>query len=270
MGKAHSHRLVLAAILAVASACNCGGGNSGLSQPPGNFGEVTSAVIVVNPRINQGSSTTVTSGTQRADVRIEAGTLPAVTTDATGLAVAQGLPTGTIPLKFDTGTINLNVVAAKELYDLVVSYRTSGVQEVVPAVRYPIGGQFKVVEPGGSIAAAATDDNTIIVLRSGTYPGNFELTAEGILLFGDWSPTDGHRSTIHGNVTVRGGNIRMRGVKVTGILTSNANNFSAAFSDLAGANITGNGISLIRNKFSAGSVSVPSSNAVLVDNEGIP
>lgn len=241
-----------------------------LNQPPGNFGDVTSAVIIVNPRINQGSSTTVSSGEQRAEVVIEPGEAAAVRTDASGLAVAQGFAVGTVPLKFDTGTVSLNVAADKELYDVVVSYKPSGVQEILPAVRYPIGGAVKVLEPGADIAAAATEDGTVILLRAGTYPGNFELTSEGVLIFGDWTLADGQRSIIEGGVTARGGNIRMRGVKVTGTLTSNANGFSAAFCDLGGANLTGNGVTLIRNNFSSGTASVPSSNSVLVDNVGIP
>lgn len=240
------------------------------NQPPGKFGEVTSAVIIVNPRINQGSSTSVLPGSQRAGVVIAPGTLPEVQTDSTGLALAQGFPTGTLPLKFDTGTVNLNVVAEKELYDVVVAYGPSGVQEILPAVRYPIGGQVKVVQPGESIASAATADGTIVVLKAGKYSGSFDLTAEGVLVFGEWAQDGGSASTIEGSVTVRGGNIRMRGVKVTGALTSNANGFSAAFCDLATANITGNGVTLIRNNFAAGSATVPSSNAVLVDNAGIP
>jgi hypothetical protein len=126
------------------------------------------------------------------------------------------------------------------------------------------------VEPGGNIAQAAASDNTIILLKPGTYPGNLELRAADVLIFGAWSPTEGPLSIIDGNVTVLGGNNRMRGVKINGRLTSNANTLSVAFSDIASATITGNGVSLLRNRFTAGQATVPSSNAVLVDNTGIP
>jgi hypothetical protein len=63
---------------------------------------------------------------------------------------------------------------------------------------------------------------------------------------------------------------RLRGVRMNGMLSSPANGFSAAFSTVAGANITGNGVSLLRNVFVEGRATVPSTNAVLVDNEGIP
>jgi hypothetical protein len=259
-------RLTGAAFLAAVTGCVCGGG---APPPPGRFGELTTAVIIVNPRINQGSTTGVTPGTARANVTVTPGDLAPVSTDSTGLAVAQGLPSGQVPLKFDSGSYGLGVVASGDLYDVVLAYRGSGVEAIVPPVRYPIGGQVKTLEPGADIAAAATA-NSVLLLRAGSYPGNFELTSDGVLIFGDWSPIEGNRSIIDGSVTVRGGGVRIRGVRVTGKLTANANSFSAAFCDLGSANITGNGVSLIRNKFVTGSAAVPSSNATLVDNEGIP
>jgi hypothetical protein len=108
------------------------------------------------------------------------------------------------------------------------------------------------------------------VLKPGTYPGNFELRAAGVLIFGAWSTLKGPLSVIEGNVTVVGGNNRMLGVKINGKLSSNANGFSAAFSDIASASVSGNGVSLLRNRFTQGQATVPSSNAVLVDNTGIP
>lgn len=56
-----------------------------------DFGKITSAVVIVNPKINEGSSTTVASGTERSGVTIKAGELAPVKTDATGLAVIKNL-----------------------------------------------------------------------------------------------------------------------------------------------------------------------------------
>lgn len=236
----------------------------------GRFGEVTSAVVVVNPVINQGSTTTVESGPARSGVSFKAADLEPVQTDPTGLALVEDLPTGTVKLDFNPGTYSFQVAQEKELYDVVVAYRDGTVQQIIPPVRYPIGGTVVEVEPGDDIARAAASDNTIIVLAPGTYPGNFELRAAGVLIFGAWSPEDGPLSIIEGNVTVLGGGNRMRGVKINGRLTSNANNLSVSFSDIASATITGNGVSLLRNRFTSGQATVPSSNAVLVDNTGIP
>jgi hypothetical protein len=238
-------------------------------QSPGRFGEVTSAVVVLNPVINRGSTTTVATGTQRDGVAFTAAGI-AGRTDSTGLALVEDLPTGTVELKFDSATYSFQVLQEKELYDLVLSYKDGTVQPLFPPVRYPIGGTVVELEPGKNIAEAASSDGTIVVLQPGTYPGNLELRAEGVLIFGAWSPVDGPLSIIEGDVTVLGGNNRMRGVKLNGRLTSNANSFSAAFSDIASANITGNSVSLLRNRFTAGKATVPSSSAVLVDNTGIP
>ncbi len=245
-------------------------GCAGPPSSPGRFGEVTSAVVVVNPVINAGSTTSVVSGTDRVGVPFKAADLAPVKTDELGIALVEELPTGTVTLNFDPGTYSFQVVREKELYDVVVAWRNGSVQEVFPPVRYPIGGQVVVVEPGESIAQAASSDNVILMLQPGTYPGNLELRSAGVLIFGAWSQEEGPLSIIEGDVTVLGGGNRMRGVKINGRLTSNANNLSVAFSDIASANITGNGVTLLRNRFTQGQASVPSSNAVLVDNTGIP
>jgi hypothetical protein len=76
-------------------------------------------------------------------------------------------------------------------------------------------------------------------------------------------------SLIDGNLTVMGGNTRVRGIKVSQRITASANSFSAAFCQFNNANITGNTNYLIRNSFTGSQITVPSSNAVLVDNTGI-
>lgn len=235
---------------------------------PGRLGEVTTAVVLVNPVINQGSTTSVVPGSERSGVEFQVEDLPVVKTDSTGLALVEELPTGTVTLDFDPGTYSFQVVREKELYDVVLSYRDGVVRELFPPVRYPISGNVVVVEPGESISEAAASDDTIILLLAGTYPGNVELRSDGVIIVGAWSPTQGPLSAIEGDVTALGGGNRMRGVRVTGRLTSNANSFSAAFCDIASA--TGNGVSLLRNRFTSGQATVPSSNAVLVDNTGIP
>lgn len=235
-----------------------------------DFGKVTSAVVIVNPKINEGSTTTIASGTQREGVSIKAGNLAAVATDATGLAVIKDLAIGTVPVAFSNGTINLNVVQPKELYDMVVSYTANGTSEIIGAVRYPLGGTMVNVKPGDNLATAVSTDGAIVLMAPGTYDGDLEITAEGVLLFGSWDTKDGSLSVINGNLTVKGGNVRMRGVTVAETITVNANGFSAAFCAFNNANITGNTVSLLRNKFSGNSVTVPSSSAVLLDNENIP
>lgn len=49
---------------------------------------------------------------------------------------------------------------------------------------------------GGNLAAAFGTDNTIIYLEPGEYTGDFEVTAEGVLIFVVGTPTEGSLSTI--------------------------------------------------------------------------
>lgn len=267
----HLRKLLFLTVTGLAFSC----GNDDDKDPApdaagSDFGKVTSAVVVVNPRINEGSTTTIASGTQREGVTIKAGNLPPVSTDASGLAVIKDLPTGTVPVQFPNGIIALDIVQAKELYDLVVSYTANGSAEIIPAVRYPLGGTVVRVKPGDDLAAAVSTDAAIVFLEPGIYEGDLEITAEGVLLFGSWDSKEGSLSVIKGNLTVKGGNARMRGVTVTETITVNANGYAAAFCAFNNANITGNSVSLLRNIFSGNDVTVPSSSAVLLDNVNIP
>lgn len=250
---------------------SCGGDddvNPELSAGGMNFGKVTSAVVVVNPVINEGSSTTVPSGTSRGGIQVQVGELEAVATDNSGLAVINGIPVGSQSLTFKDGSLDFEVANQGELYDMIVSY-TDGVAYIVPVVRYPIGGAVTVLKPGDDLAAAASTDNAILFLEVGTYPGDVLVSGENVLIFGTWDPVEGPKSVIEGNLTFNGGAGRIRGLQVNQTITVNANSFSAAFSNFNNAELKGNGMVLLRNKFSGESVVVPSSSAVLVDNIGI-
>ena len=233
-----------------------------------NFGKVTSAVVVVNPVINEGSSTSITSGTARKGVSVQVGDLDAVTTDASGLAVINNIPAGPQSLIFNNGSLSFDVVNQGELYDMIVSYKDN-VAYTVPVVRYPIGGTVTVLNPGDNLSAAASNDNAILFLNEGVYTGDVQVSGSNVLIFGTWDPVDGPKSVIDGNLTFNGGEGRIRGLQLNKMTTVNANGFSAAFSNFFDANIKGNSIVLLRNKFTGESVTVPSSSAVLVDNLGI-
>ena len=148
-----------------------------------DFGKITSVVVIVNPKINKGSSTTVAPGTERSGVSIKAGELSPVITDATGVAVIKNVPTGTVPMLFPNESINLNVVQEKELYDMVVSYTANGTSEIIGAIRYPLGGTVVRVKPGDNLANAVSTDGAIIFMEPGIYEGDLEITAGGVLLF---------------------------------------------------------------------------------------
>lgn len=250
---------------------SCGGDepvDPDLSAGGMNFGKMTSAVVVVNPVINEGSSTTVASGTGRSGISVQIGELEAVTTDATGLAVINGIPTGSQSLTFEEGSLPFDVVNEGELYDMIVSY-SNDVAYIVPVVRYPIGGAITVLKPGDDLAAAASEDNAILFLEKGSFSGDVLVSGENVLIFGTWDPVEGPQSVIDGNLTFNGGAGRIRGLQVNQTITVNANSFSAAFSNFNNADLKGNSMVLLRNKFSGESLTVPSSSAVLVDNTGI-
>lgn len=178
------------------------------------------------------------------------------------------VPTGEVTLQFASGSVSVDVQQEGDLYDVVLAVRPDGVGHVVPPVRYAISENVVVLEPGDDVEAAAAEDGVIVLLRPGDYPGDVEIRSQGTLLFGAWDASDGSRSVVEGNLTALGGNTRLRGMRVEGTLT--ANGFSAAFNELGAATVTGNAVSLIRNRFESDDVSVPSSSAVLVDNIGIP
>jgi len=239
---------------------------------PGDFGLTTSAVIVINPKINQGSSTNLVPGIQREGIAVRADTALPVTTDSNGLAILTGiLVDSMLPIIFANAqdTLLLHVHREKELYDVVVSFKNNVVEKLFPAIRYPIGGEIIILDTTLKIVDSLTDD-AIIVLDSGIYKGNFEIRERGVLIFGAWDAEKGPLSVIDDNVFVYGGAVRMRGVKIQGKLTVRANDFEAAFCEFESADISGNGVMLLRNKFTVGQAIVPSSNAVLVDNENIP
>jgi len=242
-----------------------------LTDTPGAFGDTTSAVIIVNPVINQGSSTTIESGTVRSNIEIKVNGLPPVTTDESGLAVVTGVPVGTaVPIIIENDTIFFQVFQERELYDVVVAYKNSMLQTIFPSVRYPIGSEMVILNAGDSISNFISDDSTIVFLREGTYSGNFEVRAEGILIFGAWSATAGPLAVIKDSIIVLGEHTRIRGVKIAGKITVRANFFEAAFCEFGNADILGDGIMLLRNTFTQGQAIIPSSSAILVDNINIP
>lgn len=270
----HHHSLSIALLASLVMA-GCGNSANDLTTRESaaiEFGKSTNAVVVLNPVINEGSNTTVSSGDHREGVTVSVvdGDVADVS-DETGLAILTHLPTGALKLDFETGTLPLNVVQENELYDIVVSHTAEGVQFIVDAIRYSIGGTVVHVAPGDDIAEAAKEDDSILILEAGTYPGAVTLRSDNVLLFGAWSPTEGPLSVIDGDVQINGTNIRMRGLSITGTIDSRGHGFAASFNHFGGADIRGNGITLIRNRFPEdGSVTVPSGTAVLVDNLNIP
>ena len=259
----------LVASLFAASACGGSDSFSEAAQPL--FGEETTAVVLVNPVINENSTTTVVPGSARAGIHVGiAGGGPATLTDDTGLAVLVDIPAGELELEVGDGVVLLDVREEGELYDVVVSLRDGEAEHIIPPVRYPIGGDIIELRDGDSLEDAI-DDDVVIFLGPGRYRSDFELRSENVLIFGSWDPVEGPLAILEDDFAVLGEPNRIRSIALEGTLTSRANQLSMAFSYLEGANLTGTGVSLLRNQFSdEAETVVPSSDAVLVDNDGIP
>lgn len=241
---------------------------------PGFFGETTSAVFVINPVINPGSSTTIEPGADRNNVRIMIEGVDTVYTDSTGLAVMRNIPVGQNNIFVGTNgdTVYLDVINEKDMYDLVLSYKPDITEFICPAVRYPYDSTAFVYVDSTNIDSIDfnVDNGKVYVFAEGEYDladlNPYEITADSVLFFGAWDETAGSKTVFKGAVDVRGGSIRLRGIDIQGKVTLYADYFSAAFSTFNSADITGDGISLIRNIFETADYNVPASDAILVDN----
>lgn len=240
-------------------------------------------MILVNPVINDGSGTTISSGTVREGVTVSSPGVQSVTTDAEGVAIIKNLPVGeAVPLKFSSGDVFINIVQEKELYDVVVSYNENGVQEIIEEVRYQIGGDVIVITPdmdNAAINAAIKGPGKVVYFTEGTYIGDIALTDRNVLIFGSYDEENSEfTSVIKGNINVSSEGVRLRGLIVTdnedtadvveGDIKLTGGDFSAAYCEFHNASMPGNMITLIHNTFS-GTASVTGNNVVLLDNVGL-
>lgn len=262
-----AHRLrsiVLAGALVVLASC---GGGPDADQP---FGE-TAIVVVVNPAPNQGNtiSPPAFAGTQAGGLAIDAEPGGAATTDDTGLAVLHDLSAGDLELDVDGAALPFTVVTAGDVYDVAVAYdgAQAGLYTGFP-IRYGVGGDIVTIATDGDATEALNTDDTIVFFEDGVHAGNLVIEGSNLILFGD--SLDGAPVLVDGNVEVRGGNVRIRGVTITGDLVVFGNNFGMSFSVVQGnTQLNGQAISFLRNVFCLGA-NVPSSNAALYDNQGLP
>jgi hypothetical protein len=264
-------RWLTATALASAIQLGCGGGPA--ANPDQPFGE-TAIVVVLNPRVNDGNTASppASVGAARSGVVVDAEPGGQTTTDATGLGVITGLTTGNIRLLLPGGSsVPINIAASGDVYDIAVGYNGT-VAPVFPnfPIRYEVGGQIvrfdTTASPMDVRAALSTRDN-IVFFRNGTYSGDVTIEGDNVIFFGEGFTE--RRVIINGSLVVRGTGVRIRGFTITGDVTVNGNNFGMSFSVVRGrTDIRGNGVAFLRNAF-CGSVSVPSSNAALLDNKGM-
>jgi hypothetical protein len=257
---------IITATLAMAAGCG-GGGN----DPYLPFGE-TAVVVVVNPLPNDGNTASLPAfvGAEYADIDVDAEPGGSSVTDDTGLAVLRDLDAGDLDLVFaGDAALPLEIISEGDVYDLAVAHDGSevGLYPGFP-IRYGVGGEIIVIATDGDAAEALNTDDTIVFFEDGVHVGDLVIEGGNVILFGD--SFEGDPVVVDGSIEVRGGSVRIRGVTITGDLTVFGNNFGMSFSTVQGATqLNGQAISFLRNVFCQGAT-VPSSNAALYDNAGLP
>lgn len=243
------------------------------ADPDKPFGDT--AIVVVNPAENEGNTAEPPAfvGTDVADVGVDANPGGAASTDTMGLAVLGDLSVGSTDLVIGGGpaSVSLDIIADGDVYDAAVAYDGDGNQAAFyPGfpIRYGVGGDIVVIGSDEDPAQALSTDNTIVFFENGVHVGDLTITGEDVILFGEG--IEEPSVVVDGNVEVRGGQVRIRGVTITGDLTVFGNNFGMAFSVVQGdTQLNGQAISFLRNVFCLGA-NVPSSNAALYANQGLP
>lgn len=269
-----------AAILIWTAACNSGppSETTNTSATIGETGDVpagsTVVVAVVNPVVNAPHNTGVPGelGDLRdgVDIDPEPGGA-AVTVD--GLAVAD-VPVASIDLHIGPAALGLDVDAAGDVYDAPIAFDGGAAAYFANTpIRYPVGEGsgaifFDPDVPFSELIDTLAEDNVVVVLGPGVYLGDLVIKGRDVLIFGEgWID---HAVVIDGSVSAEGNGVRMRGVTITGDLAAKGNDFGISFSRVLGTtSITGGGGAFLRNVF-CGATVVPSSNATLLDNFGVP
>lgn len=255
-------------ILFLALGAGCSGDGIDPDQP---FGETT-VVVVVNPPENDGNTAAPPAfvGSAVGGVHVDADPGDAANTDATGLAVLRDLSVGPTDLIFEGGpAVGLEILRSGDVHDAAVAY--DGEQAAFypgSPIRYGVGGEIVVIGSTADATLALNTDDTIVFFEDGVHVGDLVIQGKNVILFGEGFAE--HSVVVDGDVEVRGGQVRIRGVTITGNLTVLGNNFGMSFSVVQGATqLNGQAISFLRNIFCQGA-NVPSSNAALYDNEGLP
>jgi hypothetical protein len=256
------------ATLVTASLAACGGDDP-IDSP---FG-ATTIFVVVNPPENAGNTADVpaTFGTLQAGVRVDAEPGGAAVTDVTGLAILEDdLAAGDVDLVLDGGpAIAGHIDSDGDVYDVAVAYDGNAAQ-LYPGfpIHYAVGGEIIEIASDADATIALNTDNAIVFFEEGVHVGNLVIEGGNVILFGQGFPETS--VLIDGSVEVRGGKVRLRGVTITGNLSVFGNEFGMSFSVVRGtAQLNGQGIAFLGNVF-CGGANVPSSNAALFDNEGLP
>ncbi|MCH7995294.1 MAG: hypothetical protein IIB57_12745 [Planctomycetes bacterium] len=224
--------------------------------------------------MNDGNTTAIpdSAAIVREGIRVDVDPGDAAITDAIGMAVIDDVAAGEVDVLFGAeASLPLSILAAGDVYDLAVAYDGSEVTAYPNfPIRYGVGGDIVVFNSNANpdaVADALSTNGNIVFFRNGTFLGDLLITGDDVIFFGEGFTE--RQVLIDGSVTVRGTGVRIRGFTVTGSVTVLGNDFGMAFTVVQGeTQILGNAVAFLRNAF-CGSVTVPSSNATLLDNEGM-
>ncbi len=266
------YRAYWPALLLATTLIGCGNraGSRDADQP---FGD-SAIVVVVNPAVNEGNTVSIplSHGVLRGGRSVDVDPGGSSITDATGLAVINEVVSGEVDLRVDDSTaLQMTVVSDGDVYDLAVAYDGNGATAYPNfPIRYAVGGDIVVFDSNANpdaVADALSTNGNIVFFRNGTFLGDLLITGDDVIFYGEGFTE--RQVLIDGSVTVRGTGVRIRGFTVSGSVTVQGNDFGMAFTVVQGeTRILGNAVAFLRNAF-CGPVVVPSSNATLLDNEGM-
>lgn len=260
-------------MLMVPALAHCGDDDPTAPRPPQVEFGTTTIVMIVNPAINDGNTTSVPSpGTVRAGVTVTADDGVSAVTDARGIAVlgdvTAGIRTLTLEEGSDTGEVTVSI-AEGDLREVAVAF-DAGAAAIMQDLLYELSGQVTVVDPTMSAAAvndALAQSNTIVFFDSGVYEGNLQFSGSNVTLFGEGST--GGQVTIVGDVVVDGSNNRFRGAVVTGSLTVPGSDAGISFGRVNGPfELAGSSGVLLHNAY-CGTATATGSDPTALGNAGL-
>lgn len=222
-------------------------------------------IVVVNPGVNYGVPP-YPVGWQFQGIPVRVGNLPVVYTDASGTAIVPNLPLGNLTVMVGAGHFALPVFGSHGLFEAVVSLQGSQLN-VLRLTSYSSDGYDVIhLPPGSEISSAATVSEAILRLAPGAYPGA-ELTGNNLYVLGACDQGE-LASRIDGDLYIRGNDIVVRSVVVTGETVITGNNITIAYSELLGpVTIRGNNVTIIGGSLFCCDLEVTGYNVLLLGSE---
>lgn len=263
-------KLSVRAMLSVAVVVGACGGDDGGDEVL--YGETT-AVVVVNPIVNDVNEVTLASpGDERDDVLVESDDGADDVTDAGGVAVLAPLEAGVRTLALGSLTFDASVTVEMQqdaLHELAIAADGDSAS-IMSEVVWPFASDVVEVLPDmtvDEVNAALADSGSVVFFAGGTYTGDLVFAGSNVILFGE-GPHGGN-VVLDGNVTIEGSGNRMRGAVITGNLEVPGSDAGISFTRVEGqVTVDGSSSVLLYNDF-CGQVTIEGSGITSLDNTGL-